>query len=57
MQGAESEILRVCIETISNMIMLAHDGFVCRSEVDVAELAHLVKHKTGFTVTFSQARL
>lgn len=57
LQGAEAEILRLCISIVPDLVMLAHDGFACRSEVDVDPLAREVLARTGYSVTFSQERL
>jgi hypothetical protein len=54
LQGAESEILRVCLESCNSIVLIQHDGFTCREQIDTAALENLAEEKTGYRVTFSQ---
>ena len=56
-QGAESEILRACIETCDDIVVLQHDGFTCREKIDTMALSSLVHRKTGYEVSFSLTQL
>ena len=53
LQGAESEILRVCMEWCPGIVVVQHDGFASRDPVDIVPLSAHVKERTGYTVSFS----
>lgn len=57
LQGAEAKILRTCVSSLQDVILLQHDGFTSRTPVDVAALSTLVKEHTGYHVQFSHEEL
>ena len=57
MQGAEANILRASMQMVSNIVLLAHDGFIAKDEVDLPSLQEHVAQITGHCVTFTQFQL
>ena len=57
MQGAEANILRASMQMVPNIVLLAHDGFIAKNEVDLPSLQEHVAQITGHCVTFTQFQL
>src|SRR5438270_12766511 len=57
MQGAEANILSASMQMVPNIVLLAHDGFIAKDEVDLPSLQEHVAQITGHCVTFTQFQL
>jgi hypothetical protein len=56
-QGAEANILRASMQMVPRIVLLVHDGFIAKDEVDLPSLQEHVAQITGHRVTFTQVQL
>ncbi len=58
LQGVEAKMLRAVVDAFADdLLLLQHDGFASRRQLDVAEIAKVVEEATGYRMGVEEERI